>query len=263
MVIFLYFYAVLCQGVYHRKYSVIHSDHHAGITTAKKLWTTTRESPAMNVMHDDDSISVECSCCTTYLEWKGRHQAVAKQLQKAADNTHQYQINQNEVVTVVENGVEHQYRGTIRASSAGPQGPCQGVAVNSGKHPYICVACDALTRGQTSPLNRRVSRYLTLKHPRSEKLRATQSGVSHKFVSTAHLEAALQSTKTVSIIGQQKIDRLIECNKRLLSQKWHDSPSIRPFVETLVSLQQQNKLSQFGLFFLENWMKKKLKGHYG
>lgn len=137
-------YAVPCQGLYHRKYSVIHSDHHAGVTTAKKLWRTARVSPVMN---DDDSISVECSCCTTYLEWKGRHQTLAKHLQKAADNTHQHQINQNEVVTVVENGVEHQYRGTIRGSSAGPQGPCQGVAVNSGKHPYICVACDALTRG--------------------------------------------------------------------------------------------------------------------
>ena len=181
---------------------------------------------------------------------------------KSSRNTHHYQINQNEVVTVVKNGVEHQYRGTIRASSAGPQGPCQGVAVNSGKHSYICVACDALTRGQTSPLNRRVSRDSTPKHPRSEKLRATQSGVFHKFMSTAHLEAALQSTKTVSIIGQQKIDRLIECNKKLLSQKWHNSHSIRPFVETIVSLLQQNKLSQFDLSFLENWMKKKLKGRY-
>ena len=181
---------------------------------------------------------------------------------KSSRNSHQYQINQNEVVKVVENGVEHQFRGSIRESSTGPQGPCQGVAVNSGKHPYICVACDALTRGQTSPINRRVSRDSTLKHPRSEKLRAAQSGVSHKFVSTAHLEAVLQSTKTMSIIGQQKIDHLIECNKNLLSQKWHDLPSIRPFVETIVSLLQQNKLSQFDLSFLENWMKKKLKGRY-
>lgn len=66
----------------------------------------------------------------------------------------------------------------------------------------------------------------------------------------------------MSVIGQQKIDGLLECNKKLLSQKWHDSPSIRQFVETLVSLLQQNKLSQFDLSFLENWMKMQLKGRY-
>ena len=69
-----------------------------------------------------------------------------------------YEINPNEIVTVVMDGEEHQYRGTIRASTAAPQGPCQWVAIKGGRYPYICVACDTLTRGQTSPLNRRVSR---------------------------------------------------------------------------------------------------------
>ena len=194
-------------------------------------------------MNDGDTITVDCSCCTTYLEWKTKHPTLAKHLQRAADTSLIYEINPNEIVTVVVDGEEHQYRGTIRASTAAPQGPCQGVAVKGGKHPYICVACDALTRGQTSPLNRRVSRDSTLKHPRSEELRATQRGVVHKYVSTSHLQAALQNTKTVSTIGQQKIDRLLECNKKLLSRTWHDSPSIRPFVEMLINLLQQNKLN--------------------
>ena len=59
-----------------------------------------------------------------------------------------------------------------------------------------------------------------------------------------------------------KIDRLLETNQKLLSESWHNSPSIRPFVETFITLLEQEKLSSFDLSFLENWLHKKLKGHF-
>lgn len=69
------------------------------------------------------TITVDCSCCTTYLEWKAKHPALAKHLQRAADSSLIHQVNPNEIVTVVVDGEEHQYRGTIRASTAAPKGP--------------------------------------------------------------------------------------------------------------------------------------------
>ena len=61
---------------------------------------------------------------------------------------------------------------------------------------------------------------------------------------------------------QAKFDRLQEANNKLLSQSWHNSPSLRPFVEIIIKFIEQNKLSDFDHIFLQNWLKKKLKGHY-
>ena len=160
---------------------------------------------------------MNCDCCTSYIEWKNRHPLLARSLQKAADNTFIYQICPNERATVVVDGIKCTYTGTIRASTAAPKGPCRGVASNLGLHPYTCTACDALTHGKTSPLNQIVSRAPSLKHPRSDLMRATKPGVVHKFVSAETLEGALQSQKLQSAICQQKMGHLLEANHKLLS----------------------------------------------
>ena len=142
-----------------------------------------------------------------------------------------------------------EFKGTIRASTAAPLGSCTGVASSQGQHPYTCVACDALTHGKTSPLNRLLHRAPTLKHPRSDAMWATQPGINNKFVSAESLDIALRSRRVESGISKVKIDRL---NQKLLSESWDNSPSIRPFVETLTSLIEQEKLSSFDISFLEN-----------
>ena len=159
-------------------------------------------------------------------------------------------------------GTKYTYTGTIRASTAAPKGACIGIASTTGQHPYTCAACDALTHGKTSPLNQIVSQAPSLKHPRSDLMHATKPGVVHKFVSTETLEGALQSQKLQSVITQQKMGRLLEANHRLLSHSWHNSPSIRPFMETFLKLFEEKKLSTFDLSFLQNWLHKKQKGRY-
>ena len=66
-------YTVLCQGVYQRKYAVIHTDRNIGTTTAKKLWMNAHDTPS-----DDTGIEMTCDCCTSYNEWKGKHPLLAK-----------------------------------------------------------------------------------------------------------------------------------------------------------------------------------------
>ena len=205
---------------------------------------------------------MNCDCCTSYIEWKNRHPLLARSLQKAADNTFIYQICPNERATVVVDGMKCTYTGTIRASTAAPKGPCRGVASNLGLHPYTCTACDALTHWKTSPLNQIVSRAPSLKHPRSDLMRATKPGVVHKFVSAETLEGALQSQKLQSAICQQKMGHLLEANHKLLSHSWHNSASIQPFVETFINPFEEKKLSTFDLSFLQNWLHKKQKGCY-
>ena len=45
--------------------------------------------------------------------------------------------------------------------------------------------------------------------------------------------------------SQVKLDRTLEANQTLLSESWHKSPSLRPFVETFTALMEQGKLSTF------------------
>ena len=150
-------------------------------------------------------------------------------------------------------------KGTIRACSAAPKGPCTYTASKYGRHPYTCEACDALTHGQTSPLNNRAC---TLKYPRSNETRATKPGMKHKFVSAKNLKVALSNQKVQNYICKTKLARTLEMNKRLLSESWHKSPSIRPFAEIFITLMEEGKLSEFDCSFLENWLQKKLKGRY-
>ena len=241
-----------CQGVYQRKYSIIHEDRNLGATTAKKVWNK----------NSDECHIAQCSCCTFYMEWKSKHPAEAKSLQEEADNTLYYQVFPNQEVSVVVNGMVCNMKGTIRACSAAPKGPCTYTASKYERHPYTCEACDALTHGQTSPLNRIINRACTLKYPRSNETRATKPGVKHKFVSAKNLEVALSNQKVQNYICKTKLARTLKMNKRLLSESWHKSPSIRPFAEIFITLMEEGKLSEFDCSFLENWLQKKLKGRY-
>ena len=191
-----------------------------------------------------------------------RHPSEAQILRKVAENTQYYQVCPNENVTVVLNGTVHEFIGTIRACAVAPKGPCKNVASNQGQHPYICEGCDALIHGKTSPLNRIINRPSSLKYPRSDEMRATKPGVKHKFVSAESLEVALHSQKVQSHICKVKLDRTLEANQKLLSESWHKSPSLHPFVETFIALMEQGKLSTFDYSFLANWLQKKLKGRY-
>ena len=110
------------------------------------------------------------------------HPSEAKLLQEEADNTLYYQVYPNQAVTVTLNGMVCNMKGTIRACAAAPKGPCTNSASNRGSHPYTCNACDTLTHGKSSPLNRIINRASTLKYPRSYEARATKPGVTHKFV---------------------------------------------------------------------------------
>ena len=157
------FFTVPCQGIYQRKYAVIHGDRNIGTTTAKKLWMDARGNPAIN--NESEGVVVNCNCCTSYKEWTQKHPSLAKSLLKAADSILYYRLCPNESVTVVIDGNKYTYTGTIRASTAAPKGTCIGVASNTGQHPYTCAACYAVTRGKVSPLNRIVNRAPTLKHP--------------------------------------------------------------------------------------------------
>ena len=119
-------FTVSCQGIYQRKYAVIHGDRNIGTTTAKKLWMDARENPALS--NESEGVVVNCNCCTSYKEWTWRHPCLAKSLQKAADTILYYQLYPNENVTVVTDGTKYTYTGTIRASTAAPKGACIGVA---------------------------------------------------------------------------------------------------------------------------------------
>ena len=59
-----------------------------------------------------------------------------------------------------------------------------------------------------------------------------------------------------------KISGLIEANQNLLSRSWHTKSSIKPCVYTLVTLLEEQKLSEFDMSFLQNWLGKKSKGRY-
>lgn len=218
---------VKCQGVYYRKYSVLHEDRVAGGTTTKKLWECGRRDNTTYVHHSTapgnppKTFTTCCDCCTTYQQWKANHTLEAKSLQILADEPTSYQLLPKEQVVIQENGQQVTYIGTIRALQGSTMGECKGVAKSTGPHPYVCIACNALVHGKTSSLNRKLLRNNTLKHPRSVELRATKSGVNHKFCTANHLESALSSRKQNEKMKTQKLSSLAQANQRLLSDSWH------------------------------------------
>ena len=168
----------------------------------------------------------------------------------------------SEEVVIEVDGQQVKYNGTIRALPASPMGACTRIAKRTGAHPFTCDACDALVRGQSSTLNRRLYRNKKLKNPRSDQQRATKRGVSHKYCSKEHLQTALAIRKTGERKKTEKIVGLIEANKKLLHKSWHNNASVKPCVQTLITLLEEQKLSDFDLSFLENWLGKKEKGRF-
>ena len=134
-----------------------------------------------------------------------------------------------------------------------------GLTSNTGQHPYTCAACDVITRGKVSPLNRLVNRAPTLKYPRSDHTRATKSGVRHKYCSSDQLQTAIQIRCEQASISGRKIQ---EANTKILYDTWHQHPTAKPFVQSVIKLIAENKLSDFDLSFLQNWMHKKEKGRF-
>ena len=60
----------------------------------------------------------------------------------------------------------------------------------------------------------------------------------------------------------KKIVQLENENKKLLLDSWKQNPTVRPFTEQLLKLFNENKLSQFDINFLDNWLGKKVNDKY-
>ena len=249
-----------CQGLYDRKYAELHLDRNAGTQSTKKLWEQGRKDDTPFKDSQDRSFTTQCSCCSTYQQWVASHSELRRELLALSQRTQYYDTLPNEMVTITQGGSEISYLGTIRASRLGPCGPCTGIASDRGDHPYTCDSCDALIHGKTSTLNRKLHRANKLKHPRNDATRATKPGVTHKFCSSRTLEVAIQAHREQSAVAIRKADRLSEANSRLLHNSWHCHTSSRPFIETLLRLLEEGKLSDFDMSFLQNWLHKKDKG---
>lgn len=145
---------------------------------------------------------------------------------------------------------------TIRALKGSPKGACRGTASSSGPHSYICIACNALIHGKTSALNQRLLRNSTLKHPRSDTMHATKIDVNHKFCAMEQIDTAFSHQKANQKKQQQKMSSLIHANKRLYDS-WHKAISAKPFVQTLITLVEDNQLSDFNLHsYKTGWVKR-------
>ena len=51
-------------------------------------------------------------------------------------------------------------------------------------------------------------------------------------------------------------------NQALLHDSWHSHSSAKPFMQTLSHLFEANKLSEFDMNFLSNWLEKKANGRF-
>ena len=76
---------VPCQGLYHRKYEMLHNDGNVDEMSAKKLWADNRMLKRYVTHSSGEEVNIMCKCCTTYTEWKKRHQDASKVLQCIAD----------------------------------------------------------------------------------------------------------------------------------------------------------------------------------
>lgn len=247
---------VACQGLYNRRYVIVYGDKTAGATTSVSLWKKSRSDGEELIDKTGDKIMTECDCCSEYKQWKMTHRDAARKLQSLADTPCYYRVCAEEEVNV--GGCK--YVGTIRALHLAPEGGCKGIASTVGQHPYTCTACEALQHGRNSPLLHKLQREPKLKHPRTETNRACFRGVTHKHASNADIQAALVE-RTSQVFSKSKA--IVHAEKReLLRASWRDNQSARPFVEQLLKLFTENKLSDFDLNFLQNWLGKKIGGKY-
>ena len=228
----------------------MYSDGTQGCTTAKKIWESGRET---------EEKKCACNCCSSYLQWKKGHPELAKEIEKLALVPQYYKSYPQEQICIPLEDKTVRYVGTIRALSGAPLGACTGIASSRGGHAYICNACYALVKGKTSNLRRKLLRDDMLKNPRSLKNRATKRGVSHKYCSPDQLQVALKARRTNERV---QLATLSESNKKLLHDSWHLNPTVKPFIEMIINVLEENKLSDFDLSFLKNWIGKKAKGRY-
>ena len=223
------------------------------------MWEDGRRSGTAYIDKDGREFHINCSCCTDYRSWKQAHKDLSANLQKLADQPRYYRVT-DEIVQVIENGDKVVYKSTIRALKDAPKGECLNIASTSGPHPYVCDACDALRHGRHSQLNRKLQRATTLHNPRDREDRATKAGVVHKHCSKQHIENAIQLKRQEIKIQNQKLLRLTKYNEKLLHDSWITDPTLKSFFKTLLQLVQDQKLSQFDMSFLKNWVGKKMHG---
>lgn len=132
-----------------------------------------------------------------------------------------------------------------------------------GKHPFACCACNALLHGKVLVYYiRKLSHSKRLQHSHPLELRAVKVGVTHKFCTSESLQRALQVRRTETLLKEREVASLSRANYRLLHYSWHMSSSARPFLETLATLVEEDKLIDLDFSLLSNWLKKKLKGRY-
>lgn len=127
----------------------LHADRCGGCTSAKALWENARSYNQLVIKCDDEDVSI-CTCCTEYVSWKKSHPNESKKLQQYADKPFHY-ITCHKKVTVVENGEDIVYTGTIYSTK------CGGIACTNSNHPHICPQCFELTCGKSSALLRKTS----------------------------------------------------------------------------------------------------------
>ena len=241
-------HTVPCQGVYDRRFVPLYEDRNSGATTAKKLWT-------------DRHLGLECGCCQTYMEWKAKHPNLAATLQHDADQPTLFCVSPHERVHAIINSESVEYNGTIRALAGAPSGACTGKASPYGSHPYTCDNCYELIHGKSSVLLHKLNRSITLKHPRSEEERALRPGVTHKYVSASCLDTALKVRLEQVQDKDRKIQNLQVAYEKL-QKTWNLSKTARPFIETLVKLFDEQKITDFDVGFLKTWLTKKDMGRY-
>ena len=138
------------------------------------------------------------------------------------------------------NGDEYiSYRGTNWALNGAPIGACSGEATVTGSNPYICDACATLIQGKSSPLLRKLYHSKLLKHPREEQLRATKTGVTHKYCSSASLVIAVQHRHSEIHVQKHKLE---QAEMRLLHDSWHCSSTTKPYIKALVTIIESGDL---------------------
>ena len=87
--------------------------------------------------------------------------------------------------------------------------------------------------------------------------------MSHKYCSNEQSQSALQAHKVSDKLKQDKLTSLSEADQKLLRDSWHNQPLVKPYIEMLITLIEDNNLSSFNVSFLKNWIDKMAKGrHY-
>lgn len=240
-----------CAGIYDRKYQEFYTDGNSGCTTAKKLWEDNRKKSNRSSIN---ITSINCVCCSNYKTWTQKHTLDAQKLKEQAKISVHYKVYADKTVKVVVDKQEVIYTGTIHSVN------CSGDALSNGRHPYQCFQCYSLVHDNNSSLLRKFNRAKSLKNLQSDTTRATKVGVAHKYCSVSQIESALH---VKSVKAKTRKDKLNYKLQNMLSDNWHKSDTAIPFLKSLHSLIADNKLSDFDISCITNWVGKKAKGqHY-